>query len=82
MRTVVSRKSRVSLLADAAGVAPTLSTDPGGGILVPVVAALLDLPQRCQDVVPAALVFKRAPDSLGDESAPLTAAYAAVELSH
>jgi hypothetical protein len=59
---------------------PALCANPGTRVRVPVVALAVDLPQRCEDVIPAPLVLESATDGLRYERAPLPSTHPTIEL--
>lgn len=57
-----------------------LRADPLGWVPIPLVTVVLDRAKRRLDVLPTPPVLERRPNRLGDESAPLPAPNAPVEL--
>src|SRR5512144_2662166 len=68
--------------AHPALVSPPLGPDPGRRILIPFVSLVVDRPDRGEDLVPAALVVKGAPEHARDEGAAPPFSDSAVEFGH
>jgi hypothetical protein len=68
------------VLSDAPGITDALRCDPSSGIWIPLVLTVCKRADTRLDVIPAALVVKRAADGLADECAATAPADTLVEL--
>jgi hypothetical protein len=60
----------------------TLLPNPCSRIVVPVMAFVRQLAERCLNVIPASLVVESTSDQLGDKAASTPWPYSTIQLSH